>query len=328
LSFQRLEINEHFWGEKIHQAIERRKRLGLINNQGTNAFRLIHGEGDDLPGLIADYYNGLVVMQCHSAGMYLNKEMIAHILKNELHGIKAVYNKSKATLPPRFQNFNEDGFILGECPSPVEILENKLHFLVDFKQGQKTGFFLDQRENRKLLSLFCKDKSVANLYGYTGGFSVYAAMAGARQVITVDSSEPALKLAEKNYLLNGVENKVENYQLEIKDFFKNNSRMYDVIILDPPAFAKHIKHRKNAMIHYKNINAAAIKILNKGGVLFSFSCSQAISAAELRQAIFVAAANSGRRVAILHQLFQPPDHPVNIFHPEGEYLKGFVLMVD
>ncbi|MCX7861907.1 MAG: class I SAM-dependent rRNA methyltransferase [Bacteroidales bacterium] len=327
LTFYKENVDVNFFLKRISSCWEYRKRLNLREKQ-TNVFRLVHGEGDGLPGLIIDYYNGLAVVQCHSAGMLrmLTEicEALILVLKNEL---KAVYNKSEATLPPKFIHNINDGFIFNICENPLEIKENNHYFLVDFIQGQKTGFFIDQRENRKLLASFSANKSVANLYGYTGAFSVYAASAGAKEVITVDSSAKALAIAEKNYSLNKLSN-IRNIEMDVLDFLRSNIQYFDIIILDPPAFAKHQKHKESALRAYKQINAKAMRWLNAGGILFSFSCSQAITANDLRQAIFVAAASEQKSVRIMHQLHQPPDHPISIFHPEGEYLKGFVLQVE
>jgi len=327
LSFNNETINQAFWNKKVETAYIKRKYLGLIDNSSTNVFRLIHGEGDELPGLIADYYNGVVVIQCHSAGMYLQRNAIAQAINNIIPEIKAIYNKSFLTLPPLFNNKEPDGFLWGNHSNPIEIIENNLRFNIDFIEGQKTGFFIDQRENRMLLGSLSKNKKVANLFGYTGGFAIYAAHYGASQVINVDSSAKALEMATVNYQLNNLTS-IKNICSDVNDFFKTCNEHYDIVILDPPAFAKHHKHRKKALLAYKNLNIKGLKILSKGGILFSFSCSQAISANDLRQAIFVAAANEKRSVSILYQLHQPADHPISIFHPEGEYLKGFALKVE
>lgn len=327
LTFKKEPIDEHFWEDNIQRALQRRIDLNLWKNKKTNVFRLIHGEGDGMPGLIADFYNGLVVVQCHSAGMYLQRTEIAEAIKKVIPNVKAVYNKSMMTLPPKFLDKDEDGFIWGKCENPIEVTENDIRFRINYIEGQKTGFFIDQRENRRLLAEFCKGKNVANLFGYTGGFSIYADKAGAKKVLTVDSSSKALDIAQENYNLNQCTN-IENAVADVNDFFKSGSFDFDVVILDPPAFAKHYKHREKALIAYKNLNAKGMKMLPKGGILFTFSCSQAISAADLRQAVFVAAASEQRNVSILYQLHQPGDHPISIFHPEGEYLKGFVLKIE
>lgn len=328
LTYIKEKIDTQFFIKKIQSSYNLRKTLFQNNKYKTNVYRLVHGEGDFLPGLIIENYNGLVVIQCHSAGMFRSLNLIVEALGYVFNNnIVAIYNKSSTTLPPKFQVNKEDGFLLNNHDSPIEVLENNYSFLIDFIYGQKTGFFIDQRENRKLLTYYCNNKSVANLYGYTGGFSVYAAKNGAKQVITVDSSAKALAIAEKNYQLNNLYN-IENVEMDIMEFFKTNNKNYDIVILDPPAFAKHHIHKSKALIAYKQVNAKALKILNSGGLLFSFSCSQAITANELRQAIFVAAANEKKSLRLLHSLHQPPDHPISIFHPEGEYLKGFVFQVE
>lgn len=327
LAFNPVKINTVFFREKIKAALELRKCLGLLSNETTNVFRLIHGEGDSLPGLIADYYNGLVVLQFHSAGMYRQRNEIVDAMLNEIKTVKAIYNKSMVTLPPKFEHKGEDGFLYGNSDNPIEVVENNIRFKIDFIEGQKTGFFIDQRENRQLLAHFCQGKTVANLFGYTGGFSLYASKANAKKVLTVDSSAKAIAMAQENYSLNqctSIENKVS----DVNDFFKTSQQDWDIVILDPPAFAKHHRHRAKALMAYKNLNAKAMRIIKKGGILFSFSCSQAISAADLRQAIFVAAAGEKRVATILFQMHQSGDHPISIYHPEGEYLKGFVVKLD
>ncbi|MGQ9846117.1 MAG: class I SAM-dependent rRNA methyltransferase [Bacteroidales bacterium] len=327
LAFNPVEINTFFFQERIKAALELRKRLGLWENESTNVFRLIHGEGDFLPGLIADYYNGLIVLQFHSAGMYRQRNEIVDAILKEIKSVKAIYNKSSTTLPPKFRGNVKDGFLYGNIDNPVEVIENNIRFKINFIEGQKTGFFIDQRDNRQLLTHFCKDKTVANLFGYTGSFSVYAAKANARKILTVDSSAKAIALAQENYRLNQC-TFIENWISDVNDFFKNSQQEWDIVILDPPAFAKHHKYRAKALMAYKNLNAKAMRILKKGGILFSYSCSQAISAADLRQAIFVAAASQKKVASILFQMHQPGDHPISIFHPEGEYLKGFVVKID
>jgi len=325
LSFEKRPINKDFLTEKIKIAYNLRK--ALITN--SNVFRLIHGEGDGLPGLVVDYYNGVVVVQCHSAGMIKMLESITEaildVLKND---VKAIYNKSFATLPPKFENKIEDAFLYNSFHNPVEVNENGFKFFIDYINGQKTGFYIDQRENRKLLLQYAKNKVVANLFGYTGAFSVYAAKAGAKKIFNVDSSSKALDIAKYNYQLNGVADVVENIEADVFEFLKNSSIDFDVVIVDPPAFSKHHLHKQNALMAYKRLNALAIRHIKSNGILFSFSCSQAINANELRQSIFVAAASEKRVLKILHQLHQPSDHPVSIFHPEGEYLKGFVFHVE
>lgn len=327
LTFRKEAIDVNFFRQRFLNCYALRKNLQFEANK-TNVFRLVHGEGDGLPGLIIDYYNGVLVVQCHSAGMFRSLNLITEALVEIFkYNIKAIYNKSASTLPAKYEHHSTDGFLWQASDNPIEVMENGHRFLIDFINGQKTGFFIDQREHRKLLSSFSAQKRVANLYGYTGGFAIYAAKAGAIEVLNVDSSEKALIIAEQNYQLNHLKN-IRNTVADVSDFLKTNSEMFDIIILDPPAFAKHRKHKTTALRAYKQINARAMKKISTGGLLFSFSCSQAISAIELRQAIFVAAASENKNVRILYQLHQPADHPISIFHPEGEYLKGFVLQVE
>jgi len=326
LSFEKKTIDVHFFEERFRSCLNYRKQL--LDTHTTNAYRLVHGEGDGLPGLIVDYYNGHLVVQCHSAGMFRMIEDITEALLNVFKSdVKTIYNKSFLSLPPKYLGRKPDAFLYGNCKSPVEILEHNHRFVVDFVEGQKTGFFIDQRENRKLLASLSCGKTVANLFGYTGGFSVYAAKAGAVEVITIDSSAKALQQAQQNYTLNQLVN-IKNIKQDVMNFFKSNKKLFDIVILDPPAFAKNHKHKANALIAYKQINAKALKIIRQGGLLFSFSCSQAVTANDLRQAIFVAAASENKKIRVVYQLHQPPDHPVSIFHPEGEYLKGFVFQVE
>lgn len=327
LTFRKETIDVEFFKQRFENCYTTRKNF-RFEAYHTNVFRMVHGEGDGLPGLIIDYYNGVLVVQCHSAGMFRAINLITEALVDVFkHDIKAIYNKSAATLPAKYEHNSTDGFLWQTSDNPIEVMENGHRFLVDFINGQKTGFFIDQREHRKLLASFAANKRVANLYGYSGGFAVYAAKAGAIEVLNVDSSEKALELAEKNYQINHLKN-VRNVVADVSDFLKTDLAMFDIIILDPPAFAKHHKHKETALRAYKQINARAMKKITAGGLLFSFSCSQAITANELRQAIFVAAASENKNVRILYQLHQPADHPVSVFHPEGEYLKGFVLQVE
>ena len=329
ITFQDEEINENFWKRKIETAYNYRKNLGLINNNETNAFRLINAEGDGMPGLIIDFYNGTAVMQSHSVGFFKSRDEIAKSLKQVFgEKLKAIYDKSKATIPAKAPVNPEDGYIFGEFNENI-ISENNLKFKINWEEGQKTGFFIDQRENRKLLEKYCSGKYVLNMFGYTGGFSVYALQGGAELVHTVDSSKKAIVLTNENIELNfGKTNKHESFAVEAFEFMQNIENKYDVIILDPPAFAKHQDALHNALQGYKKINYSAISQIKKGGILFTFSCSQAVSTDAFRKAVFSAAAMSGRHVRIMHQLTQPADHPVNIYHPEGEYLKGLVLYVE
>ncbi len=328
LSFENIEPDTEFFRERIRSAIEFRRSIGLIDNNSVNVFRLVHGEGDNLPGLIVDYFNGVIVMQSHSVGMYRIRKEIAGIL-SELLGnrIKAVYDKSESTIPFKAGIAATNEFIYGDS-EPVIVTENGFRFKIDWTTGQKTGFFIDQRENRKLLSEFTKDRSVLNMFGYTGGFSVYA-MKDARQVHSVDSSVSATQLADENIRLNfGDDSRHRSFQVDAFEFLNDIRARYDLIILDPPAFAKHNNVLANALQGYKRLNIKAIEQIKPGGIIFTFSCSQVVTRENFRKSVFAAAANTGRSVRILHQMSQPPDHPVNIYHPESEYLKGLVLYVE
>jgi len=329
LSFQQEEINTEFWTQRIAEALNLRKSAGLFPSGETSMFRLVHGEGDNLPGLIVDIYGSTAVIQCHSTGMYLARQAIARALIEIFDGnIKAVYDKSSSTLPRRENLHPSDGFIEGEGDTKGTFIENGHQFIVSFEQGQKTGFFLDQRENRHLLQSYAKGLSVLNTFAYTGGFSVYALAGGASEVTDVESSEAAVKALQQNINLNF--SPTTNHKVLIADVFdylRSTSEFFDIIVLDPPAFAKHKDALKNALQAYKRLNLAAIRRLKPGGLLFTFSCSQVVDKTDFRNAVFSASAISGREISILHQLSQPADHPINIYHPEGEYLKGLVLKV-
>jgi 23S rRNA (cytosine1962-C5)-methyltransferase len=328
LSFEDIEPDSKFFRERIKSAIDFRRSMGLIDNNSVNVFRLVHGEGDNLPGLIADFYNGVIVMQSHSVGMYRIRKEIAGIL-SELLGerIKAIYDKSESTIPFKAGIAAKNEFLSGES-EPVVVTENGFKFRIDWTTGQKTGFFIDQRENRKLLGEFTKGRSVLNMFGYTGGFSVYG-MKNAALVHSVDSSESATRLADENVRLNfGDDNRHRSFQVDAFEFLNDIRDKYDLIILDPPAFAKHNNVLANALQGYKRLNMKAIEQIKPGGIIFTFSCSQVVTRENFRKSVFAAAANTGRNVRILHQMSQPPDHPVNIYHPESEYLKGLVLYVE
>ena len=329
LSFQPVEVDDKFWANRISDALNRRKAIGLYPNSTTNIFRLINGEGDALPGLIIDIYGATAVMQCHSAGMYLAREAIAGAIMQVLsETISAVYDKSSGTLPFRDKFNPTDGYIVGSENTSVQCLEHGNRYRISWAEGQKTGFFIDQRENRLLLQGYSKGKSVLNTFGYTGGFSVSALRGGATEVITVDSSTLAVTAANQNIELNfGVNAPHTGITMDTFEYLRTCNRNFDIIVLDPPAFAKHNDALRNALQAYKRLNLAAIRRLNPGGLLFTFSCSQVVSKTDFRNAIFSAAVISGRQVSILHQLTQPADHPINIYHPEGEYLKGLVLSV-
>ncbi len=328
LSFEKTVTDIDFFREKIRNALAYRRSIMLKNDTETNVFRLVHAEGDNLPGLIVDYYNGVIVMQMHSAGMYRLRNDFAEILK-EIMGEKvtAIFDKSQDTVPYMSGIEAKNEFLYGSS-GPVKITENGFQFIVDFTSGQKTGFFIDQRENRKILAGYTAGKNVLNMFGYTGGFSVYA-MKNADSVHTVDSSASAIDLANENIRLNyGDDKRHESVKTDAFSYLENIRDKYDLIILDPPAFAKHNNVLANALQGYKRLNLKAIEQIKPGGIIFTFSCSQVVSRENFRKSVFAASANTGRRVRILHQLGQPADHPVNIYHPESEYLKGLVLYVE
>ena len=329
LSFQQQEIDQAFWENRIRVAYELRKTLQLTASAHNNTYRLVHGEGDNLPGLVIDMYAHTAVMQAHSVGMHRARHQIAEALKQILGDtLQNIYYKSEATLPYKANLGSEDGYLLGGDVEDIA-LENGLRFCVDWQKGQKTGFFVDQRENRSLLEHYAKDRAVLNMFCYTGGFSFYAMRGGAKVVHSVDSSAKAIALTNKNVSLNFPDD--PRHQAFAEDAFKYLEHMgsnYDLIILDPPAFAKHKDVLRNALQGYRKLNAIAFEKIKPGGILFTFYCSQVVNKEHFRLAVFSAAAQSGRSVRILHQLTQPADHPVNIYHPEGEYLKGLVLYVE
>lgn len=330
LSFTQQEIDRDFWRQKLQVAKDLRVALGLIGNPENNTYRLVHGEGDNLPGLIIDVYDHTAVVQAHSAGMHVFRMEIAEALSEVMGNIvQNIYYKSETTLPFKADLLaRENGFIKGGSPENVA-MENGLKFHVDWLKGQKTGFFVDQRENRHLLERYSKGRNVLNMFCYTGGFSFYAMRGGANLVHSVDSSAKAIDLTNENVQLNFPGD--PRHQAFAEDAFKYLDRMgdqYDLIILDPPAFAKHRDAVRNALRGYTKLNAKAFEKIRPGGILFTFSCSQVVNKDNFRNAVFTAAAQSGRSVRILHQLTQPGDHPVNIYHPEGEYLKGLVLYVE
>jgi 23S rRNA (cytosine1962-C5)-methyltransferase len=328
LSFEPVSPDIEFFREKIKKAFNYRKTLGIIDNPDINVFRIVHGEGDGLPGLIIDYYNGVAVMQMHSIGFHLIRKEIASIVADLMkERIIAVYDKSEGTIPHMSGLIATNEFLIGNS-GPVVVTENGYKFKIDWTTGQKTGFFIDQRENRKLLESYTHGKSVLNMFGYTGGFSVYA-MKDAAAVHTVDSSSPAIEMAKENIRLNfGEDKRHEAFQVDAFSYLNQIKDQYDLIILDPPAFAKHNNALANALQGYKRLNLKAIEQIKPGGIIFTFSCSQVVTKENFRKSVFAAAANTGRNVRILHQLSQPPDHPVNIYHPESEYLKGLVIYVE
>ena len=337
LSFSDVEINDEFWHSRLMSALQLRETLGLAKPLSTtspagdcneNTFRLVHGEGDLLPGLIIDVYGNTAVMQAHSIGMHLCRKQIAHVLADVMESrISHIYYKSETTLP--FMTTDDmNGFLVGGSEDNIAV-ENGLKFRVDWLRGQKTGFFVDQRDNRSLLEQYAKGRRVLNMFCYTGGFSVYALRGGAELVHSVDSSEKAIALTRQNVDLNFPG--IQHHEAFCQDAFKfldNSQHHYNLIILDPPAFAKHRGALHNALKGYTRLNQKAFEKIERGGILFTFSCSQVVTKDHFRNAVFTAAALAKRKVRILHQLHQPADHPVNIYHPEGEYLKGLVLYVE
>lgn len=329
LSFRDVTIDSDFWQSRLQSAIDMRVKLGIADSPINNTYRLVHGEGDNLPGLVIDVYSKTAVMQAHSVGMHFCRVDVAEALVKVMgNRIENVYYKSETTLPFKAELGQENGFLYGGSEENTAV-ENGLKFYVDWLKGQKTGFFVDQRENRSLLETYSKDKRVLNMFCYTGGFSFYAMRGGAKQVHSVDSSAKAIELTRKNVELNFPGDK--RHEAFCEDAFKYLDKAggdYDLIILDPPAFAKHRAALRNALKGYTRLNVKAFEKMKPGGILFTFSCSQVVTKDNFRNAVFTAAAMAGRKVRILHQLHQPADHPINIYHPEGEYLKGLVLYVE
>ncbi|MCD4710494.1 MAG: class I SAM-dependent rRNA methyltransferase [Bacteroidales bacterium] len=329
ISFEAVETDQQFWDLKIANAWNLREKLGLVGNDHTNVFRWVNAEGDGMPGLIVDYYGGAAVMQMHSIGMHRNLDAIVESLKraagDRLH---TIYNKSESTLPDKPGITGKSGFLMGDLKRG-EVLENGFRFNVNWVEGQKTGFFIDQRENRKLVGECSKGRKVLNMFGYTGGFSIYGMGGGADLVHSVDSSGKAIDLSREHAELNFPgDDRHKAFAQDAFRYFKDMKESYDLIILDPPAFAKHQNVLSNALQGYKRLNQRAFEAIAPGGIIFTFSCSQAVSRENFRKSVFVAAANARRKVRILHQLSQPPDHPVSIYHLEGEYLKGLVMEVE
>ncbi len=329
LSFRDVVIDGDFWFSRLASALKMRQAIGIADNPNNNTYRLVHGEGDLLPGLVIDVYGKTAVMQAHSVGMHVNRitiaEQLVRVMGNRLEN---VYYKSETTLPYKADLGQENGFIYGGSEDNTAV-ENGLKFYVDWLRGQKTGFFVDQRDNRSLLESFSNGKSVLNMFCYTGGFSFYAMRGGAKLVHSVDSSAKAIELTNRNVELNFPND--QRHQAFCEDAFKYLEQAgdhYDLIILDPPAFAKHRGALHNALKGYIRLNQKALQKIQSGGILFTFSCSQVVTKENFRNAVFTAAAQAGRKVRILHQLHQPADHPINIYHPEGEYLKGLVLYVE
>ena len=328
LSFEDVVVDDAFWDERLSEALILRRALNLLRADN-NIFRLVHGEGDRLPGLIVDIYGETAVMQAHSVGMHYARHQIAQSLQRILgKSVTQVYYKSETTLPYKANLEELDGPLLGNASNNNVAVENDLRFHIDWLRGQKTGFFIDQRENRLLLQHYSNKRHVLNMFCYTGGFSVYALRGGAQEVVSVDSSAKAIDLTNANVALNYPNcNHHKAYAEDAFKFLEKADDAYDLIVLDPPAFAKHKEAVRNALKGYTRLNLQAMRKIKRGGILFTFSCSQAISKDQFRLAVFTAAAQSGRYVRILHQLHQPADHPVNIYHPEGEYLKGLVLEI-
>lgn len=329
LTFNDEPVDQKFWNRRIATAYDLRERTGISSREDNNTYRLVHGEGDNLPGLIIDIYGNTAVMQAHSVGMHVSRMQIADALKEILGDkIENIYYKSDTTLPYKADIDKDNGYIMGGNASNIST-EYGLKFHIDWLRGQKTGFFVDQRENRSLLEKYAKGRKLLNMFCYTGGFSIYALRGGAEIVHSVDSSSKAIDLTNANVEINFPGDKRHTaYAEDAFDFLERMGNNYNLIILDPPAFAKHRDSLRNALIGYRRLNAKAIEKIQPGGILFTFSCSQVVSKENFRTAVFTAAAMAKRNVRILHQLTQPADHPVNIYHPEGEYLKGLVLYVE
>lgn len=329
LTFEQEPIDDAFWQKRLGEALGVRQAIGLADSEVGDTYRLVHGEGDLLPGLVIDVYGKTAVMQAHSVGMHVSREQIAVALKQVMgERLDSIYYKSETTLPIKAAIDGGNGFLLGESHTDVAV-ENGLRFHIDWLKGQKTGFFVDQRENRSLLERYSHGRSVLNMFCYTGGFSVYALRGGAKLVHSVDSSSKAVELVRANVELNfPAEPRHEAFAEDAFRFLDDMTVPYDLVVLDPPAFAKHRDAVKNALRGYTKLNARAMEKIAPGGILFTFSCSQAVSKEQFRTAVFTAATLAHRQVRILHQLHQPADHPVSIYHPEGEYLKGLVLYVE
>ncbi len=329
LSFRDINIDQEFWRSRLKAALDMRIAIGIADNPTNNTYRLVHGEGDSLPGLIIDCYGKTAVMQAHSVGMHVERLHVCEALRSVMGSrVEHVFYKSETTLPFKAELGQQDGFLYGGSDDNVAV-ENGLKFHVDWLKGQKTGFFVDQRENRSLLEKYAKNRSVLNMFCYTGGFSVYAMRGGAKLVHSVDSSAKAVELTKANVELNFPSD--DRHAAFCDDAFKYldaHDAQYDLVVLDPPAFAKHRAALRNALKGYTRLNVKGLERIKPGGILFTFSCSQVVTKENFRNAVFTAAAQSKRKVRILHQLHQPADHPINIYHPEGEYLKGLVLYVE
>jgi len=327
-AFEQVTPNQDFWTTKLRKALALRQKLGLTDSATTNCYRLVHAAGDGLPGLIIDIYGETAVLQCHSIGMYRERALLVTALR-ELYGakLKAVFDKSAETLPRNFAANLQEGYLYGQS-EPQTVWENGHKFFVNWEAGQKTGFFLDQRENRQLLTRYAKDKHVLNTFCYSGGFSVYALGAGAKSVQSVDLSKQAIEWTDRNVELNTSDAKHESYAEDVLQFLKKMATPAEVMVVDPPAFAKNVRKRHNAVQGYKRLNALAMQKLAPAGILFTFSCSKVVDTQLFENTILAAALEVGRSVRVLHRLSQPPDHPVSLYHTESTYLKGLVLYVE
>ena len=325
VSFEEREINQKFFTQKIGDAIQLRRNLGFFSSDNSIC-RLVHGEGDGLPGLIIDFYENVAVVQCHSIGMYHSLSFINKALQKNIADLQAVYSKSSDTLHTK--EIAQDSFLFGNTNVPHIATERGIRFSIDWITGQKTGFFIDQRENRTLLGNYANGKKILNTFCYSGGFSLSALHAGAKEVHSLDSSKKAIDLTDANIALNKFKGKHKSIVADAMEYLKNLDNSYDIIILDPPAFAKHRDKRHQAIQGYKRLNEMAIKAIKPGGIIFTFSCSQVVDKYLFTNTVIAAAINSRRNIRILEQLHQPADHPINAFHPEGEYLKGLVIQVD
>ncbi len=329
ISFKEEEIDATFWQNRLNEAAGYRMKLGLPKSGYTEAFRLVHGEGDQLPGLIIDVYGEVAVLQAHSIGMHKARNSIAEaLIRLDSLRIKSVYSKSQDSLPATYAKETADEWLIGTTPQELIVSEGGIRFYIDVVSGQKTGFFLDQRENRELVRRYSKDKSVLNCFSYTGGFSLYALHGGAIEVTSVDTSAGALDILEKNLSINHLTQNHHSEKENVLTYLTKTDEMFDIVIVDPPAFAKNISKRHNAIQAYKRLNILAMARVKKGGMLFTFSCSQVVDKPMFNNTIVAAAIESGRLARIVHELGQGPDHPVSIFHPEGYYLKGLALYMD
>ncbi|MEL7020560.1 MAG: class I SAM-dependent rRNA methyltransferase [Bacteroidota bacterium] len=327
-SFSVVEPDADFWLRKLQNAYNYRHQLGLVDKEDTDCYRLVHAEGDGLPGLIIDIYGTAAVVQCHSIGMHRERTHLAAALQ-EIYGqrLTTIYDKSKEVLPPNYARSMSNSYLLGDEARTV-VVENGHRFAINWETGQKTGFFLDQRDNRALLSRYAKGKDVLNTFCYSGGFSIYALRSAARTVHSVDVSQKAMDLVAENVELNEATTNAVSHTADVLKFFKEHESSYDIVVVDPPAFAKNVSKRHNAVQGYKRLNISALKRVRKGGLLFTFSCSQVVGKDLFYNTIVAAAIEAGRKVRVMHHLSQPADHPVSLFHVEGSYLKGLVLQVE